>query len=93
MSRAQPHALALLEDRVALGEKRLQTYESQIGEDSTGKAYVLPLADPDHVDTRRAGMGLGPLRLYVKRWGIVWNPVEYKKQLPSLMKEEGIQEQ
>ena len=89
-SRAQPSALALLEDRVALGEKHLQTYGSQIGEDSTGKAYVLPLADPDNVDTRRANMGLGPLRLYLKKWGIIWDPSEYKLQLPSLMKIEGI---
>ena len=92
VSRAQPSALALLEDRVALGERRLQTFGSQIGEDSTGKAYVLPLADPDNVDTRRANMGLGPLRLYVKRWGIIWDPSEYKLQLPSLMKNEGIAE-
>lgn len=68
--KAQPSVLSLLEDRVALGEKRRQTYGSQIGEDSAGTSYVLPLADPDNVDARRASAGLGPLADCVKRWGI-----------------------
>lgn len=88
--KAQSSALALLEDRVALGEKRRQTYGSQIGEDSTGTSYVLPLDDPDNVDKRRAAMGLGPLADYVKRWGITWNVANYKQQLPMLDKREGI---
>ena len=88
--KAQPSSLALLEDRVALGEKRRQTYGSQIGEDSTGTSYVLPLNDPDNVDRRRATVGLGPLADYVKRWGIIWNAADYKKQLPELEKREGI---
>ncbi|MFD1142014.1 DUF6624 domain-containing protein [Larkinella insperata] len=89
--KAQPSALALLEDRVALGEGRRQTYGSQIGQDSkTGKAYVLPLNDPDHVDQRRAEVGLPPLADYVKHWDIVWNVAEYKKQLPQLDKQAGI---
>lgn len=88
--KARPSSLALLEDRVALGEKRRQTYGSQIGEDSTGTSYVLPLTDPDNVDKRREAMGLGPLADYVKRWGIVWDVAIYKKQLPELEKREGI---
>jgi hypothetical protein len=78
---AEKPNLALLEDRVALGEGRKQLYGSQIGtDDSTGKNYVLPLEDPDNVDARRAEMGLGPLAEYVKRWGIVWDPAEYKAE-------------
>lgn len=89
--KAQPSALALLEDRVALGEGRRQTYGSQIGEDSkTGKAYVLPLNDPEHVDQRRAEVGLPPLADYVKHWDIVWDVAAYKKQLPELDKQAGI---
>jgi hypothetical protein len=88
--KAQSSDLALLEDRVALGEKRRQTYGSQIGEDSTGTSYVLPLNDPDNVDKRRAAVGLGPLADYVKRWGITWSVADYKKQLPKLEKREGI---
>jgi hypothetical protein len=81
---AEKPNLALLEDRVALGEGRKQLYGSQIGtDDSTGRNYVLPLEEPDNVDARRAEMGLGPLADYVKRWGIVWDPAEYKKNIGS----------
>jgi len=82
---ASGSALALLEDRVALGEGRRQIYGSQIGyDDETKKSYVLPLEDPDNVDKRRAEVGLGLLADYVKRWDIIWNVEEYKKQLPDL---------
>ncbi|GAB3251880.1 hypothetical protein GCM10027347_10580 [Larkinella harenae] len=90
---AQPSALALLEDRVALGEGRRQTYGSQIGQDSkTGKAYVLPLNDPEHVDQRRAAVGLPPLADYIRHWNIQWDVAEYKKQLPELDKQAGIKQ-
>lgn len=82
---ASSSALALLEDRVALGEGKKQIYGSQIGYDNnTNTEYVLPLEDPDNVDTRRASVGLGPLADYVKRWNIIWNAEEYKKQLPEI---------
>lgn len=83
--KAEPNALALLEDRVALGEGRRQIYGSQIGRDEqTQKHYVLPLEDPDNVDQRRAEVGLEPLADYVKSWDIVWNVEEYKEQLPAI---------
>lgn len=83
--RAAGHSLALLEDRVALREGRPQTYGSQIGRDpTTGAHYVLPLVDPDHVDERRASVGLPPLADYVKTWSITWDVEAYKKQLPTL---------
>lgn len=82
---ANGSALALLEDRVALGEGKRQVYGSQIGRDNeTNKNYVLPLDDPDNVDKRRAEVGLGLLAEYLKRWEIIWNVEEYKKQLPEL---------
>lgn len=82
---ASSSALALLEDRVALGEGKKQIYGSQIGFDKdTNINYVLPLEDPDTVDQRRASVGLGLLADYVKNWNIVWNVEEYKKQLPEL---------
>ncbi|MBL9187279.1 MAG: hypothetical protein JNK23_07365 [Opitutaceae bacterium] len=85
--RAQASSLALLEDRVALGEGRRQTFGSQIGTDAkTGAYYVLPLEDPDHVDERRASVGLPPLADYVAHWGITWDVEAYKKQLPQLEK-------
>lgn len=84
-SNASVSSLALLEDRVALGEGRLQIYGTQIGYNKeTNQNYVLPLEDPDNVDKRRAKMKLGLLADYVKRWDIIWNVEEYKKLLPLL---------
>jgi tetratricopeptide (TPR) repeat protein len=71
--------LALLEDRVALGEGRKQVYGSQICYDDKSKRYIVcPIEDPDNVDTRRAEVGLGPIANYVKNWGITWNPDDYR---------------
>ncbi len=82
---ANAAALALLEDRVALGQGKKQIYGSQIyRHQGTNSYYVAPLEDPDHVDERRTAMGLGYLSDYVKHWNIVWNIEEYKKQLPEL---------
>ena len=76
--------LALLEDRVALGQGRKQLYGSQIGQDEkSGKMYVLPLEDPDNVDKRRQSVGLPPMAEYVHYFGINWNLEEYKKQQAS----------
>lgn len=84
-NKANPSHLAMLEDRVALGEGKKQVYGSQIGMDQkTGKYYVSPLEDPDNVDKRRADVGLGPLSEYVRNWQLEWNVEEYKKQLPQI---------
>jgi hypothetical protein len=66
-----PDQLALMEDRVALREGKKQIYGSQIGMDTkTGKAYIFPIEDEANVDKRRAAVGLGPLKDYVKHWDI-----------------------
>jgi len=83
--RAAGSSLALLEDRIALREGRPQIYGSQIGSDpASGQSYVMPLADPDRVDERRAAVGLEPISDYAKRFGLVWDLEAYKKQLPTL---------
>lgn len=84
--KAQASDLAILEDRVALGHGRRQTYGTQVGTGTNGK-FVFPLADPDHVDERRARMGLGTIADYLQSFGLTWNPEEYKKQLPELEKQ------
>jgi hypothetical protein len=82
---ARSSSLALLEDRVALGQGRRQTYGSQIGRDpTTGAYYVSPLDDPEHVDERRAAMGLPLLADYLRNWDLTWDPTTYAKELPSL---------
>lgn len=79
--KAHPADLALLEDRVALGQGRKQIYGSQLGRDEkTGQYYVQPLEDPEHVDERRSAVGLNPLAEYVLQWGIKWDVEAYKRQ-------------
>ncbi|MCA1763113.1 MAG: hypothetical protein LC664_08995, partial [Flavobacteriales bacterium] len=81
---ANSSSLALLEDRVALRKGEKQIYGSQIGRDQeTGDYYVLPLADPDNVDQRRAEVGLGALQDYISNWGMTWDVEVYKKNLPG----------
>ena len=79
-----PH-LALVEDRVALRQGKMQTYGSQVGWDMrTNWYYVLPLVDPDHVDQRRAAVGLSSLSEYLQNWQMKWDVQEYKKDLPRI---------
>lgn len=86
---AQASSLALLEDRVSLGQGKKQIYGSQIGFfKETGENYVLPLEDPDNVNKRRAEVGLNPLEEYIKYWEMTWNLEEYKKNLPRYEEEQ-----
>jgi hypothetical protein len=79
-NKARASSLALLEDRVALGQGKKQIYGSQIARDpKTNEHYVLPLEDPDNVDMRRAQVGLQPLSEYVSHWQIKWDVEAYKK--------------
>jgi len=81
---ANASSFALLKDRVALGQGKLQIYGSQIGRiKETGEYYLLPLEDPDNVNARREEMGLGSIEDYVGNWNLVWNVEEYKKKLPE----------
>jgi hypothetical protein len=83
--KAAGSSLALLEDRVALGQGKRQIYGSQISRDpETQEYYISPLEDPDNVDKRRAEVGLGPLSEYVIHWQIKWDVEKYKKDLPKL---------
>lgn len=87
-NRANSAQLALLEDRVALRQGKLQIYGSQIGQDKDGHLWVSPLEDPDNVDKRRAKMGLPPIAEYLKQWDLKWDVEEYKKQLPEIIKKQ-----
>ena len=83
--KADASSLALLEDRVALGQGKRQIYGSQIGRDPDTKLYfVLPLEDPDNVDKKRAEVGLPPLANYVSHWQMKWDVEQYKKDLPTI---------
>lgn len=78
--------LALMEDRVDLAKGRPQTYGSQLMTDpKDGHMFVRPLADPDHVDERRAAMGLSTMAENLKHFGLTWDLEEYKKHPPAMM--------
>ena len=77
--KAKGSSLALLEDRVALRQGRMQIYGSQINRDiKTQSFYVSPLEDPDNVDKRRTEVGLQPLAEYLLNWNLVWDVEQYK---------------
>lgn len=84
---ASGSSLALLEDRVLMRQGKPQRYGSQVGRDpDTGAYYLIALEDPAGVDERRAIVGLGPLAEYLKNWDLPWDPQEYQRQLPELIK-------
>lgn len=59
--------IAYLEDRVCIGEHRLQLYGTQFFHNPQGDLEPLPMLDPDQVDERRAAVGLAPLAEYATR--------------------------
>jgi hypothetical protein len=77
--------LALMEDRVALGQGKRQIYGSQLRQNNeTGELFVQPIIDPENVNERRAQVGLGTIEEYVKRFGLVWDLEKHKKKAAEL---------
>jgi peroxiredoxin len=58
-------SLALLEDRILLREGKQQIYGSQVRRNEAGEWEAMSLEDPEHVDERRAAVGLPPLAEYL----------------------------
>lgn len=82
---ASPSNFAYLVDRVALSKGERQTFGSQLARDKeTGKYFILPLNDPENVDMRRNEVGLGKIQDYISHFGMTWDAVEYKKQIPII---------
>jgi hypothetical protein len=84
---ANASSLAMLEDRVALRQGKRQLYGSQIGRDTTGAYYVLPLVKPHQINKRRAKMGLGSLEKYIGHWKLTWDIDRHKQRIKQLRKE------
>lgn len=59
--------LALLEDRILVLRRRPQVYGSQFSRSADGHLEVFPIEDEEHVDERRAALGLEPLAVYLAR--------------------------
>jgi hypothetical protein len=78
--KARPAELALLEDRVAIGQGKKQIYGSQlIGDNKTGQYTLSPIEDEINVNKRRAEVGLQPIEEYVKQWGIEYKAPSFEK--------------
>ena len=61
-----PSKLALAIDRDLSNDKLPQLYGSQFQTGSDGKSVAFPIADPQHLEQRRASMGLEPYAQYRK---------------------------
>ena len=83
-NKADPGWYALLEDRIALREGRKQIYGSQVHGNPNGAPWVSMMEDPDHVDERRASVGLPTMSEYLKQWNMTWDLKKYKKELPEI---------
>lgn len=82
--KAEPSALALLEDRVLLGQGKKQIYGSQLTTDANGNSRFSPIDDEVNVNKRRAEVGLEPIEEYAKHFGITY------KYDPNKIEEEHI---
>ncbi len=67
-------SLALLEDRVLMGERRKQIYGSQLQTNAKGVLEFYPIEDEPNVDKRRKSVGLEPLAEYAKQFGLEYHP-------------------
>lgn len=66
--------LAMMEDRILLGENKPQIYGTQVEFDQTTKTWVLSeLKSPEYVNKRRRQVGLGSIEDYLQNFGIVFN--------------------
>lgn len=78
--KANPADLALLEDRILLGQGKKQIYGSQLTMDfRTGQYFLSPIEDEVNVNKRRAAVGLEPIEEYVKQWGIKYKMADSKE--------------
>lgn len=63
-----PDQLALSIDRDLMNDDKPQIYGSQLRWSTGSKPELYPIADREHVDQRRAAMGMEPLAQYLKRF-------------------------
>ena len=77
---ARPSDVAMLEDRVLVGEGKEQIYGTQLhfGPETEGRWELYPILDEEKVDERRAAVGLPPLAEYLKVFGVEYRPPKKK---------------
>jgi hypothetical protein len=68
---AEPAHAAYLEDRMLMRQGRKQIYGTQLHRSETSQKLELwPVEDEEHLDARRASLGLEPIAEYLKRFGL-----------------------
>lgn len=74
----RPADAAMLEDRVLMRQGKKQIYGTQLqsNAESEFKLRLVPIEDEEHVDERRAKVGLGPLKEYLKIFGLEYTPTK-----------------
>ncbi len=73
-------SIALLIDRVNLGQGKKQIYGSQVGRDeNSGERYLLPIEHPYKIDSLRSSVGLGPINDYTKIWNFSFDIEKHKE--------------
>ncbi|TPE44181.1 DUF6624 domain-containing protein [Pontibacter mangrovi] len=84
---AKPWQYAFLQDRILMNQGKRQIYGTQkIVSDDPAKSYIIPLQDPENVDSLRAEVGLGPLQEALQEDGMTWDLAAYKQRLPEIEK-------
>lgn len=78
--KAQASELAYVEDRIEVRNNRPQIYGSQVLM-KDGRAAFAPIRDEEHVNERRASVGLGPLEDYAGQFGIPWSPPKKQERV------------
>jgi len=74
-------SVALLVDRVRLGQDKTQIYGSQVYTDQeTGELFFGKIEQPFKVDSIRQTVGLGPLNEYANFFEFEWNPEKHVKR-------------
>jgi hypothetical protein len=72
---ARPDHVAMMEDRMLMGEGKKQIYGTGLRTDDVTKELKLwPIENEEEVDTRRAAVGLPPMAEYLKVMGLKYNP-------------------
>ena len=81
--------LVRAEDRLATDKGELQIYGGQMKYYPETKSFnVWPVFDPENIDARRAAIGLGPIKEFLKqRFDFEWNLEEQIKRTEAFLKE------
>lgn len=82
--RAEGWHYAFLTDRIRMNRGEMQVYGTQTISRNGRLAYVVPLENPDQVDSLRQSVGLETMAVYLDG---EWDLEQYKRDLPKIKQE------